>query len=288
MDATTPTLLLPSERSSSAPRSTRSAPALPSGGCSTTCSAHWRGTGSPGMPMTAWSRLLGGDGADLDRAERALQDVFGRYTGAEPRRPDPLRPARGPDQTGLAGLVRDRVRGHTFAVRTRRMVGASLTAHDLDVSLGAALLADSAGVNLDRPEVTVQILAGPGHAFCSVDATDGAAGLPLGTGGRALAMLSGGFDSPVAAWHVLQRSARARFAALRPRSRQQHRGAAGGADVDGALGARLRGHRSRRGFPGPGARPATARAGEGAPACSNGRCTEGRERSLGASAPTPW
>jgi tRNA uracil 4-sulfurtransferase len=158
--------------------------------------------GVAGHAHHTWSRLWV-ETADLDRAERALRDVFG-IRGLS--RGVQIRFDTAEDLTDrLASLVRDRVRGHTFAVRTRRMVGASLTAHDLDISLGAALLADSAGVNLDRPEVTVQVLAGPGHAFCSVDATDGAAGLPLGTGGRALAMLSGGFDSPVAAWHVLRR-----------------------------------------------------------------------------------
>jgi len=158
--------------------------------------------GVAGRAHHTWSRLWV-ETSDLEGAERALQRVFGirglsrgvrfSYDGFE-------------DLTDrAAGLVRERVRGHTFAVRTRRMVGASLVAHDLDISLGAALLADSAGVNLDHPEVTVQVLAGDDQAFCSVDSVDGPSGLPLGTGGRALAMLSGGFDSPVAAWHVLRR-----------------------------------------------------------------------------------
>jgi tRNA uracil 4-sulfurtransferase len=158
--------------------------------------------GVAGHAHHTWSRLWV-ETADLDGAERALRGVFGvrglsRGVWFPFDSPEDL-------TARLAGLVRERVRGHTFAVRTRRLVGASLTAHDLDISLGAALLADSSGVNLDHPEVTVQVLAGADHAFCSTEATDGPAGLPLGTGGRALAMLSGGFDSPVAAWHVLRR-----------------------------------------------------------------------------------
>ncbi len=158
--------------------------------------------GVGGHAHHTWSRLWV-ETSDLEGAERALRGVFGIRALSRGVRI----PFETPDELTdrLAGLVRERVRGHTFAVRTRRLVGASLTAHDLDVSLGAALLADSSGVNLDHPEVTVQVLAGAGHAFCSVDATDGPAGLPLGTGGRALALLSGGFDSPVAAWHVLRR-----------------------------------------------------------------------------------
>src|SRR5262249_14381440 len=45
----------------------------------------------------------------------------------------------------------------------------------------------------------------PGRAFFSVEKVEGAGGLPVGTSGRVLALLSGGIDSPVAAWRMMRR-----------------------------------------------------------------------------------
>ncbi len=43
------------------------------------------------------------------------------------------------------------------------------------------------------------------HAYVSTQSTPGPGGLPTGTGGRVLALISGGFDSPVAAWLTARR-----------------------------------------------------------------------------------
>ncbi|MGH7918464.1 MAG: tRNA sulfurtransferase [Candidatus Dormibacteraceae bacterium] len=155
-----------------------------------------------GRAHHTWSRVWV-ETEDPEGAERALACVFGvrgldRGTQLPFLNQDDLT-----DQ--VADQVREHVRGRRFAVRARRLTGATFPAHDLDVSLGAALLEESAGVDLDTPEVTVQVLIGPEQAFCSTEHRDGPAGLPLATGGHALALLSGGFDSPVAAWHLLRR-----------------------------------------------------------------------------------
>ena len=42
-------------------------------------------------------------------------------------------------------------------------------------------------------------------AFVYGEVLEGAGGLPVGTGGKALLLLSGGIDSPVAGWHMLKR-----------------------------------------------------------------------------------
>lgn len=52
----------------------------------------------------------------------------------------------------------------------------------------------------------VEVHRGAAHLFH--DSTPGAGGLPLGTEGRAVALVSGGFDSAVAAWHLLRRGVR--------------------------------------------------------------------------------
>jgi thiamine biosynthesis protein ThiI len=60
-------------------------------------------------------------------------------------------------------------------------------------------------VDLDHPEVVVRIEVLTGEAFVILDREPGAGGLPIGTGGKALCLLSGGIDSPVAAWRILRR-----------------------------------------------------------------------------------
>ena len=47
-----------------------------------------------------------------------------------------------------------------------------------------------------------------GAAYCAAAREPGAGGLPTGTSGRALCLLSGGIDSPVAAWRVMRRGCR--------------------------------------------------------------------------------
>src|SRR5262249_56916508 len=50
-----------------------------------------------------------------------------------------------------------------------------------------------------------------GRAFLAFGKVAGAGGLPVGTSGRVLALLSGGIDSPVAAWRLMRRGSRVDF-----------------------------------------------------------------------------
>jgi thiamine biosynthesis protein ThiI len=103
---------------------------------------------------------------------------------------------------------RDRVKGKRFAVRARRVGDRSkipITAHSVEIELGTALLPFAARVDLDDPEVTVGVELLERETYLYAERTPGHGGLPLGVEGRALALLSGGFDSPVASWHLLKR-----------------------------------------------------------------------------------
>ena len=60
-------------------------------------------------------------------------------------------------------------------------------------------------VNLDEPELTVHLEVMTDHAFYFFGKERGAAGLPTGTGGRVACLLSGGIDSPVAAYRLMRR-----------------------------------------------------------------------------------
>jgi thiamine biosynthesis protein ThiI len=105
-------------------------------------------------------------------------------------------------------LYRDAVAGHTFAIRARRVGDRRripIRSDELQRAAGAALAPHARGVDLGNPEVTVSIEVMPGRAYFFRDTVRAQGGLPLGCEGRAVALVSGGFDSPVAAWLMMKR-----------------------------------------------------------------------------------
>lgn len=66
-------------------------------------------------------------------------------------------------------------------------------------------------VDLERPELTIHLEFLPTHAFFFFGKEPGAGGLPTGTGGRLACLLSGGIDSPVAAYRMMRRGCNVYF-----------------------------------------------------------------------------
>jgi thiamine biosynthesis protein ThiI len=66
-------------------------------------------------------------------------------------------------------------------------------------------------VDLSRPELVIGIEVLSAEAFFYFRKEPGVGGLPIGTSGRVTCLLSGGIDSPVAAWRLIRRGARATF-----------------------------------------------------------------------------
>jgi len=97
-----------------------------------------------------------------------------------------------------------RVQGRTFAVRARRSGTHPFNSQDVMRELGAAL-GEGAKVDLSTPEVEVSVEVRDDRAVFYGVRVSGAGGLPLGVEGRAVCLLSGGFDSAVAAWMLLRR-----------------------------------------------------------------------------------
>lgn len=60
-------------------------------------------------------------------------------------------------------------------------------------------------VDLEQPALNIHVEMLPEHAFYFFDKEPGAGGLPTGTGGRLGCLLSGGIDSPVAAYRMMRR-----------------------------------------------------------------------------------
>lgn len=98
----------------------------------------------------------------------------------------------------------------TFAIAARRATKElPLTSREINVELGSAVReATGAGVDLGSPDVTVRVEVVGRRAFVYVDRITGAGGLPVGVSGKVVVLLSGGIDSPVAAYRVLRRGAK--------------------------------------------------------------------------------
>lgn len=66
-------------------------------------------------------------------------------------------------------------------------------------------------VNLSEPEVTCQVEVIPGRVLLYAERAEGPGGLPAATGGRLVMLLSGGFDSTVAAYKMMRRGVHLSF-----------------------------------------------------------------------------
>ena len=105
--------------------------------------------------------------------------------------------------------------GHTgsFAVRARRRDKRfPMTSADLNREIGARVQqAYGYPVNLSRPDLTIVVEVDQREVFVYLDGAPGQGGLPVGMSGRALVLMSGGIDSPVAAHRMMRRGLRCDF-----------------------------------------------------------------------------
>ncbi|MFQ5881058.1 MAG: tRNA uracil 4-sulfurtransferase ThiI [Candidatus Methylomirabilales bacterium] len=95
----------------------------------------------------------------------------------------------------------------TFRVTARRAYKAfPLTSQQLNESLGTFVLEQfPVRVDLKHPEITIFIEILPKEAFIYLEKVPGPGGLPVGVAGKVLALVSGGIDSPVAAYRMMRR-----------------------------------------------------------------------------------
>jgi tRNA uracil 4-sulfurtransferase len=101
----------------------------------------------------------------------------------------------------------------TFAVQTKRAFkGFRLTSPEINRDVGHYLQQHlGAAVNLDNPDLAVSIEILPHEAFFFFERAPGPGGLPVGVSGEVACLLSGGIDSPVAAYRLLKRGCRVTF-----------------------------------------------------------------------------
>ena len=87
-----------------------------------------------------------------------------------------------------------------------------LTSPEIERQLGGRIKAAQGWrVDLERPELTVRVETLTDEAFCYLHKEPGAGGLPSGVSGRVACLLSGGIDSPVAAYRMVKRGCRVRL-----------------------------------------------------------------------------
>ena len=99
-------------------------------------------------------------------------------------------------------------KGMTFKVNTRRSDHQFLyDTNELNKMVGDYLFANMSDlkVEMKHPDLVLRIEVRKDAVYISNQLLHGAGGMPVGTGGRAVMMLSGGIDSPVASYLALKR-----------------------------------------------------------------------------------
>lgn len=143
---------------------------------------------------------------DLNEAAEIISKVFGianlsRAVVAPKEMPEILR---------IAGDYLEEQLGEcaTFKVESKRSDKSfSLKSPEISRETGGYLLSKFPHLKVDvhHPDLVVTVEIRDRAAFIHGNPLKGAGGMPVGTGGRAAVLISGGIDSPVAAWMMAKR-----------------------------------------------------------------------------------
>ena len=143
---------------------------------------------------------------DMDGAWEAMKKVFGVVGLSRAQ-------ACEKDKDAILAACREYLNGplssaKTFKVETKRADKTfPMTSIQLSQYVGGELheAYDNLEVDVHHPELTVYIEVRDYAAYVHAQAQPGAGGLPVGINGRAVSLLSGGIDSPVASWMIAKR-----------------------------------------------------------------------------------
>jgi thiamine biosynthesis protein ThiI len=146
------------------------------------------------------------DACNMDGAWEALTRVFGVVGLSRAR-------ACEKDKDAILAAAREYLddklsAARTFKVETKRADKTfPMTSIQLSQYVGGELDERYPDLKVDvhHPELTVHIEVRDYAAFVHADPEPGAGGLPVGINGRAVSLLSGGIDSPVASWMIAKR-----------------------------------------------------------------------------------
>ncbi|MEO0300380.1 MAG: tRNA uracil 4-sulfurtransferase ThiI [candidate division WOR-3 bacterium] len=104
-------------------------------------------------------------------------------------------------------IFAEKVKNKTFGVRVKRKGVHNFNSLEAEREIGKELVEIGGKVNLDNPDIWVKLEIENNDAFIVEKEVEGKDGFPLGTQGKVLCLVSGGFDSIVAAYLMAKRGA---------------------------------------------------------------------------------
>ena len=167
------------------------------------------------LPKTRVNALMGrleivpGPGVDPEAVADRLRHTFGIANFSLARRV-PI------DLDGIADAVLRDLGDQTcnaFRVSARRADKRyPLSSPQIEREVGGRIKAAKGWhVDLEKPEIDIRLELLTNEAFYFFDKHAGPGGMPIGTAGRVVCLLSGGIDSPVAAWRMMKRGCTVTF-----------------------------------------------------------------------------
>ena len=146
------------------------------------------------------------DDCDMEAAYKAAKQIFGVVTIA--RAVPCEKDINAIVETAKTYLADAFAAARTFKVESKR---ADKMFHLNSIQISQAVGGELAeafphvAVDVHKPDLTVYVEIREKAAYVHAPSVPGAGGLPVGTGGRAVSLLSGGLDSPVSSWMIARR-----------------------------------------------------------------------------------
>ena len=146
------------------------------------------------------------NGADYTAVAESLKQVFGIQTFSPAYKVEKsVATLKAAVQEIMQDIYKE---GMTFKISSRRSDHSfELDSRELNQALGDAVfdVIPTIQAQMKNPDITLQVEIREEAAYLSYETIRGAGGLPVGTSGKGMLMLSGGIDSPVAGYLALKR-----------------------------------------------------------------------------------
>ncbi|MSQ11354.1 MAG: tRNA 4-thiouridine(8) synthase ThiI [Dehalococcoidia bacterium] len=166
------------------------------------------GTGSRMIASAEMSANLSYPGDERWAAPDGLKERLEHVIGVERfARAYPVSASMDAIREGVRELLRGRELPESFRISASRADKAfPVTSPDMNVQLGDMVRRETGmKVDLEQPGLNVHVLVRAGAAYLSLEEFRGLGGMPVGVSGNVVALLSGGIDSPVAAFQTMLR-----------------------------------------------------------------------------------